>query len=512
MKKILDRKNTLTYILILSILIPLIFIIKKTTTLDNDIWYLLTEGKYIVRYGIYHIDPFSIHDNFEVVVQNWGAVSLFWIIYSNFNAIGIMTIILLANLLICYLLYKICMLISDNRKLISIILTFLTDIILIYPYMVSRPQIFSFALLLFAIYKLELYAKDENVKHLYWIPLISFLEINMHASLWCMLYAFIFCYLLDSFNIKFLHTQGYKTKPILKATIASLLAAIINPYGIKAITFIFGSYTEMTQLDYVMELAPFSFNDILCAIIFFMIIIVGLLYTIYRKGNVRLRYICLFCGTMLIAFNSIKGSNLFILVSLFHLAYFFKDIKKRKFKLITKIQPVLNVILIISIVISSVILIKDYIKMDNDKLNYNVAEKALDTLNNVTYDEEIKFYSNYNDGGYVEFRGYRSYIDPRGEVFLKSNNKKADILNETIEMYTEKFDVDEFLKKYNFTHLLVGPGDRLYSDINNYNSNYFILYEDPINGYRLYARNDLYSEKERKQYTKNYTFKHGGEA
>ena len=35
------------------------------------------------------------------------------------------------------------------------------------------------------------------------------------------------------------------------------------------------------------------------------------------------------------------------------------------------------------------------------------------------------------------------------------------------------------------------------------------IYEDPINGYRLYARNDLYSEKERKQYTKifeSYSF------
>ena len=37
---------------------------------------------------------------------------------------------------------------------------------------------------------------------------------------------------------------------------------------------------------------------------------------------------------------------------------------------------------------------------------------------------DLKIYAGYNDGGYVEFRGYKSYLDPRAEVLLKNNNGK----------------------------------------------------------------------------------------
>ena len=63
-------------------------------------------------------------------------------------------------------------------------------------------------------------------------------------------------------------------------------------------------------------------------------------------------------------------------------------------------------------------------------------------------------------------------------------------------------DIGEFLNKYNFTHLLVSQYDALYNNLEN--SNYFILYENTATGYRLYARNDLFTEKERKRIIDDY--------
>ena len=36
-----------------------------------DLFYLIPQGKYILNNGIYHIDPFSIHNGLPVVVKNY---------------------------------------------------------------------------------------------------------------------------------------------------------------------------------------------------------------------------------------------------------------------------------------------------------------------------------------------------------------------------------------------------------------------------------------------------------
>lgn len=511
MKKLLNRDKTLTFLLIIAFIIPLILIINKTTQLDNDIWYLLAEGRYIVQNGVYNVDPLSIHEGLQTTVQNWGAASFLWIIYSNFGEIGIFSLILICNFLVCLLLYKISMLISDNHKFLSIGVVFATDYLLLFPYMVSRPQIFSFVSVLSLIYVLELYAKYQDKKYLYWLPIISFIQVNMHASLWCMIFAIILTYIIDSLNIKFLHTEKYNTKPLLIATIISFLIGIINPYGIKAITFIFGSYTELAAKGYVMELMPFQFTDSLARILFYVILGCGAIYALYRNGNVRIRYICLFCGCMILGFSTVKAFNIFILVSLFHLAYFFKDIFPRKLpKLINKFNKIVNVLLIVIIIVDSLILLKYISNLDNSVLGANPAKNAMDAIGTKVSRKDAIIFAGYNDGGYVEFRGYKSYLDPRGEVFLKSNNKKFDVLFEEEQVYKEEITIQEFLDKYNFTHLLIQPNHFLYQ-ITNSSHNYFIVYEDPNNGFRLYARNDLYSDEERESYIKSYSFKNGGD-
>ena len=49
---------------------------------------------------------------------------------------------------------------------------------------------------------------------------------------------------------------------------------------------------------------------------------------------------------------------------------------------------------------------------------------------------DIKLFTGYNDGAYMEYRGYKCYIDPRAEVFLKNNNHVEDIINEYYDLET----------------------------------------------------------------------------
>ena len=399
------------------------------------------------------------------------------------------------------------MLISENNRTISLTLMFVSDLTLISHFIVSRPQIFSYITLLGLIYALELYIHKKDKKYLIWLPIISLIQINMHSSLWVMLFLFILCYVIDSFNIKELRLQGYEKKPLFIAIGISILMGLINPYFYKAITFIFGSFSDHYMRIFIKELLPFSLDLDICKHMAIIILLIGLIYTYFREGKVRVRYICLFCGTMILGFMALKGFSNFILVAFFPLAYFFKDMVPKDLRLIFKpVQNAVNYLFMTFAIIMFIGFGYFYItSKDMITLSHN-AEGAINNLEKYYKDtESAKVYSSFNDGGYVEFRGYKAYIDPRAEYFLKKNNGKADIFKEFYDLQHGNLDAHEFLEKYNFTHLLVAKDDWLYNRIDTTKENYFVLYENTDKGYRLYARNDTFSDEEREKIVNEYT-------
>jgi len=92
--------------------------------------------------------------------------------------------------------------------------------------------------------------------------------------------------------------------------------------------------------------------------------------------------------------------------------------------------------------------------------------------------KDIKLYTNYNDGGYLEYRGYKCYLDPRAEVFLKQNNKREDILLEYYDVQKIKINGKEFLDKYNFDYLIVTYEDIIYYSLKD--DEYEKVYEQEI--------------------------------
>ena len=116
---------------------------------------------------------------------------------------------------------------------------------------------------------------------------------------------------------------------------------------------------------------------------------------------------------------------------------------------------------------------------------------------------KVTMYSSFNNGGLVEFYGFKPYIDPRAEVYLKKNNKKDDIFEELYKLQHRELNVEDFLKKYNFTHLLVQNTDVLFNN-SFVKEKYFVIYENTKTGYRLYMRSDLLSEEERKKIEEEY--------
>ena len=96
------------------------------------------------------------------------------------------------------------------------------------------------------------------------------------------------------------------------------------------------------------------------------------------------------------------------------------------------------------------------------------------------------------DGSYAMFKGFKVYIDPRAEVYLKSNNQQEDIFLEYYNLQYGLIKVEDFLTKYNFDILLLDEKDKIYNYLNEFASNYEEVYND--NKRFVYQRKDYIKE------------------
>ncbi len=470
LKKIL-RTSNLKYVV--AFLVPIIFTLMTVYWLDNDSWDVLAEGREIVQNGIYYTDQLSMHKDLEITVQNYGFAVLFYLIFSVLGAQGIYIILLVFCFLVELLVYKIAMLISGRKKDISLLVMVLTGVTLVFMgFVTTRAQMVSFVIFLGLIYLLELFIKSGEKKYLFLLPLLAILQVNIHASLFWMLILVTFVYIIDSIRAPRLHLQGYKTKPLLFALIAMLFCGFLNPYGFKMISFIFTSYNSLRFHDMISELQPFAPLHNLGNIVFYTLIVFVVFSLIFGdRKNIRIRYLLMFFGFLVLGLNTVKGMSQFILVMFFPLALLYKDVTIKNEFLIKAIRvgsvwAGMVVALIFGVTCPLVVsqisnrpedaFVRAMDKIDEDSSNKNR--------------KELKIYSGYGAGAYVEYRGYRPYIDPRGEVFLKKNNGKEDILYEWDDLQKGRISPSDFLKKYNFDYILAdGENDPLYRyDYSNY--------------------------------------------
>lgn len=471
-------------ILILFVFLVIIFIIGiNCFEIDNDFWFIINTGKYILNNGIPTIEPFTIHANMDFVVQQWLTDIIFHIIYKYFNVYGMFFILVLINCIIVYLVYKLSLLISNGKVKLSFLVTIIFDCFFGVMYLRTRPQIFDTLFLILEIYLLELYVKTGKKRYLIGLPIISLLMINLHSSIWLMLFVLLLPYFAE--RIKYFSKEKYRIKPLIIIAIVMFICGIINPYGIKAITYLFNSYGIDTINNLVGEMQPLTITNGLA--VFVYIALVGYSFY-YNKSKNKTRYFFLTIGTLYLAFRHYRGILFFIICTIPALSHNFKELFKEKEKQETlyNSKPV-NIIIIITFILCLGInyynVLSNDLKQENNSEYYEIGQYL---INNAEKDSII--YTSYNEGGYLEYLGYRCYLDARAEVFLKANNNKEDILDEYFDLQVREINHNDFLEKYDFDYLVTSENDILYYELED--SNYEIVFEKELKEikYRIYKK------------------------
>ncbi len=439
------------YLIVVLLFLPLL-----RFSYDNDFWFTINQGRYILNNGFPHFAINSIHD-INCIYQSWGSCTLFYLIYHYLGNVGMIVLMLLIGLLTVFFFYKLCYVISNNKKRSLVITLFFT---LFYDlYFVTRPHLFTILNLVIMLYLIESYLKTNKVKYLFFLPLISLFQINMHGIYFIVLLVILIPYLINSFKLNIFgifKSEGYQKKYIFLTYFIMLLTGLLNPYGIKTIIYGFKSYDSSGLFNNtIIELRALDFHDMLGKIFIITIIFTYIIY-FYQKRKLPLRYYLFLFGTTYLAFDAVKSFYFFFICSFFPLAYIYQ---KNNELLIDKPYSSKYHYFHLGLTLLSIGLVIYNIPIPS----YPKISKYIDYLDkHVQNKEEIKVYSNFADGSYLEYRGYYCYMDPRAEIFLKSNNHKEDLYKEYDDLQRLKIDYRDFLKKYQFDYMLIDKEDILY--------------------------------------------------
>ena len=162
------------------LIFPFVFACFQLRGLDNDFYFLYPTGEYILKNGFPHTDFLSMHSNMKLVLQQWLSTVIFYLAYSRLGEIGLYAVLYICYALICIFSYKTILLITKNEP-VSAVLAAVIEILIFNPFIVTRPQVFTYTILLTEIYLLEKHAQTKKYNYLIVIPLISLAQINLHA-------------------------------------------------------------------------------------------------------------------------------------------------------------------------------------------------------------------------------------------------------------------------------------------------------------------------------------------
>ena len=467
-----SKKNRL---ILLLVFLPCFFLVLH---LNNDLWFLFNSGRYVLQHGIPTIEPFTLHQNFSFVMQQWLSAIIFWVIYSKLGAFGIFALIFL---LYCAIVAVICALswhISGGNLAATFLASLLSSMLLMMV-MASRPMSFTLLILISELYLTERFISSSKLKFLLPLPVLSALLVNLHAAMWPVQFVLLLPYAIDAFRFKLwvLRGQGYLKRYFFPAIALMFAAGFLNPYGWDAMTYLFRSYGYQ-EISLVTEMQPPNISDATGMVIFGVLFLVLAFYLLKKERQTKLRYALLTFGTAVLMLSSMRSVAFFAICGFFPLSYLMRNVNLPESKVSSgKGALRLRIILIALIVLLAGTMIARRV------IGFDEAKELPKVSNGVNYllehepQESMKLYVGYNHGGYAEYMGLKPYLDPRAEVFVKKNNKTADVMKEYYLLQNGFTYYKTVLDKYQFTHILVTEGDILYTYL-PHDADYERVYQD----------------------------------
>lgn len=175
-KKSIDFKFNLLAIICISIFV--IGIVERT--LQNDTYYTITLGKYILNNGIDMMEHFSWHQGLIYTYPHWLYDVFMYITYNTFGFVGIYGSSIVLGIILGISIYYVLSKTSKNN-----LISFFVALLVVYlgkHFITARAQLVTFILFIWTMYFIEMFLDTKKKRYAIGLILIPIAIANIHAA------------------------------------------------------------------------------------------------------------------------------------------------------------------------------------------------------------------------------------------------------------------------------------------------------------------------------------------
>lgn len=531
-------------LIIFSIAIAIFSVGIVFKTFQNDTFFNIAIGKHILENGIDMKEHFCwVNDNLYYTHSHWIFDIIIYLIYNSFGFTGIYVSVILFTIFTAISLFLfLCK--RNKSPIISFFITMLS-IYIVRDCFTARSQIISFVCFIIEIFCLEQFIETNKKRYAITLIITSIIVANFHAATWPLLLVLFMPYIAASFcnvctsktiygicvkrlkrkikklpkdsekialyekdikdyerimneekgkyaEYKVIRRKNYNTRNLIILMIIIALTGLLTPTHGTPYTYIIKSmfgesnFDGNLSIDYINEMQPIAPIGNLAFITFTIIL---LAFLVFLPTKIKTEHGFLIAGLYIMALSS--GRYVYLLVLLG--AFVLNDLMTQATNLLIRddIEALekfssnkiasLSILALVLIFSASMFLEKtefDYV----DEKTYPVA--AVEYIKeNLDY-KNIRIYNSYNNGSYLMLNDIPVFIDSRLDVYCSEFND-TDIFYDFIQISNGNKHYDEVFEKYDFTHILLQPEDRVQQYICK-DENYKMIYEDEY--YVLYEK------------------------
>lgn len=467
---------------------------------QNDTFFSIAIGKEVANNGIDMIDHLSWHENLYYTYSHWAYDLINYTLYKYIGLKGIYFFTIFICISITLFLYHALKKLNDNNMLLSFLCTSFM-IFLGSGFFTSRAQIISYLLFAIEIYCIENIIKSYKLRYFIILLIIPVIIANCHAAVWFMYFIFYLPYFAEHILNKYFKLNGESEKVISKEIsnikilvlifIISILSGFLTPIGSTPFTYPFKTMFDGVSYYNISELQSPSLMNYYPYFVFAVSFFVLLMF---NNCKIRLYQLLLILGELILGAISIRNSGFLFFTGIYVIAYLINFTIKEKLKeknieiknIIETEELFNNKMKALLVFLASILSIGEFFSINipfkfvNER-SYPVS--ACDYICNNLDVDNIRLYNEFDFGSYVEYRGIKSFIDSRSEMYTRAYND-TDVYQDFINVIKGKTSYMECFEKYKITHVLV-PKESLvetyiscddgYKEL--YSDEYFVLYE-----------------------------------
>lgn len=484
MKNIKNKK--LFWALLISILLITFPLVGKT--FQNDTFFTIPTGNYILENGINDVEPFTWHDNLKFTKLRWAF---------DISVAGIFNISGYTGLYICTVviaeLIATTLFITMNKKGINKIVSFAITIFTMATLtggLTCRAQIVSYLLFAFEMYSIQQLMDTNKRKYSVYLILISIGILSFHSSVWLAYFIFYIPYIVEwviyKLNIHKIFeksdkiiVQKHKIVPLLITMVISLLCGIISPLGISNFTYmpkVIGGISS----EIILELQSLMIEENKSLIVVVMILFI---ITAFTKAKIKFTDLCYICGFLIMATLAERNVFISIVALAIPIGNLISSLIKEynKEELIETINSKINKWswVAIIILISTYIMLVDYQDVVDEKYvdTSSYPVKASEYIKNNIDMENMRLYNHFNFGSYLELQGIPTFMDSRSEIYCEEFNNTTILRDFRDLEINHTITINDMVEKYNITHIICYSNSNYANDLRN-SENYEELYDD----------------------------------